>query len=1603
MPVGLTGNPVTFGIPKIGDLNNDGNLDIVVPNLNVYASGVNLGPAILLGNGDGTFTLNPAHAALSGTNQQDIALGDFNNDGFLDMIVQNYDPAYGTDSVSSIAFTLLSTSSSAVIVRSAPNPSAQGQSVTFSAGVASSFVGLPLPTGSITFEMGSTNVTVPLVNDVATFTTSTLPVGSTTVFAAYSGDANYNPNLSLGLTQTVTPGPLTITTTSLPEATQNTAYNASVLVIGGSGADTFTITNGSLPTGFALNGSTGAITGTTTALGTSSFTVQVQDSSNPPETATANLQITVTAGTPASITATSGSPQSATVNTAFAAPLTATVKDGSGNPISGVTATFTAPGTGASGTFAGGVNTATTNASGVATSPVFTANGTAGSYTVTASVSGVTGTASFALTNASGLVITTTSLPNGTEGTSYSASVAATGGVPSYSFSLATGSSLPSGLSISTNGAITGTPTEPGTTSFTVQAKDASSPAQTATAILSITIASNLAITTTSLPAGTQNVAYATNLVATGGTGAYTFSISSGSLPAGLSLVGLAGAITGTPTAVGTFSFTVQVKDSSTPPQSATANLSIAISGGGLSIATASLPNGVAGAPYSATISAAGGTQPYTFSVASGFLPAGLALSPAGVLSGTPTSSAIANFTVQVQDSSSPAQKVSATYTFTISGALAISTPGLSNGMVGSAYTTSLAAVGGVAPYTFSLLRGPLPAGLTINSGGTISGTPTTAGNSSFTVQVTDSTTPVQTATARFSITIVAALQITTTVLPPAVNGQAYSATIAVTGGFPLYTFSLVGGSLPPLMTLEAFAGNAGTLSAPLGVGGSGTYTFEIQVTDSAGNTATAQLSITLNAGVTITTTSIPPGTVGAPYSTVFAASGGTPPYTYSITFGSLPAGLSLDPNGTVSGLPSAAGTTLFEIQAKDSSNPPLKSGSSVFLLTISPAVPPVPLAIITTNLPNGSVGSSYSANITATGGTGPYSFSITSGSLPAGLVLSKAGLISGKPNSAITSTFTVQATDSSKPAQTATVGLSLTVTKPVPLVIATSSLADGVVNSPYNDVVAASGGNAPYTFSILSGALPAGLTLDPSSGQISGTPSTSGTSSFKVQVQDSGNPAQTATATLSIAIKAKPSPLAINTKTLPGGTIASPYNANVSASGGVAPYTFSILSGTLPQGLVIDPSSGQLSGTPLAAGSSSFTVEVQDSESPAQTATASLSITIAPQKLVISSGAAPAGEVGYSYEFGASASGGTAPYTFTIVSGSLPAGLTLDPVLGQISGTPTPAAAGTSSFTLQVQDSGSPAQTATVKLSIAIKAALSITTTALPNGIVGTAYSFKVTASGGFPPYTFSASGLPAGLVMNPDGTIKGTPTTSTANPASVWIQVNDTNTSPGPTVFTSLNLTIYGKLTIPAMSLPEGITGQAYPPLAFSFLPATIPASGGQYPYNFTVSNGTLPPGLSLSQDIVTNPLGQVTSDTALISGTPSTAGTYSFTLTVTDAGIPQQTTTGTFSIKVIQGVQITTTSLPTAMIGASYSAKVAATGGTKPYNFSVVVVTTVTSQGSTTVNPLPPGLTLMPDGTITGKTSGPAGTYTGVIVVYDSSNPALGASWNFTIVVQ
>ncbi len=181
-----------------------------------------------------------------------------------------------------------------------------------------------------------------------------------------------------------------------------------------------------------------------------------------------------------------------------------------------------------------------------------------------------------------------------------------------------------------------------------------------------VTVNPALAITTASLPNGVIGAAYSQTLVASGGSGSYSWSIASGSLPPGLSLSS-AGAISGTPTATGTSTFTVQVSDGI---GTVTQSLSITI-GVALSISTTSLPNGYLSISYSQTLAAAGGSGSYSWSVVSGSLPPGLSLSSAGVISGTPTTAGTYSFTVQVSDGISTKPQ---SLTITVTSAIGIGT-----------------------------------------------------------------------------------------------------------------------------------------------------------------------------------------------------------------------------------------------------------------------------------------------------------------------------------------------------------------------------------------------------------------------------------------------------------------------------------------------------------------------------------------------------------------------------------------------------------------------------------------------------------------------------------------------------------------------------------------------------------------------------------------------------------------------------------------------------------------------------------------------------------------------------------------------------------------
>ncbi|MFZ0230973.1 MAG: putative Ig domain-containing protein, partial [Mycobacterium sp.] len=622
-------------------------------------------------------------------------------------------------------------------------------------------------------------------------------------------------------------------------------------------------------------------------------------------------------------------------------------------------------------------------------------------------------------------------------------------GITPYTWSISAGN-LPPGLTLNTGtGAITGTPTTAGPYSFTAQVTDSEASPQSVTANLSITVNAQLAISTTTLNNGIVGTAYSQTLAATGGIAPYTWSISAGNLPPGLSLNASTGAITGTPTAAGTYSFAAKVTDSESPTHSATASLSITINTK-LAVQTTALPVGVLNTTYSgATLQATGGVTPYIWSW-TGTTPPGLVLSGAGAISGTPTATGSYNFTVHVADSSNPQQTATANLSLTVNAQLAITTVTLNNGAVGISYNQTLTATGGITPYTWSISVGSLPAGLSLNtSTGAITGSPTTAGTSSFTAKVTDSESPNQSTTANLSITINAKLQVQTSSLPQGVISNTYpGATLQAGGGVTPYTWSISSGNLPGGLVLNTSTGAiTGTPTA------TGTFNFTAKVVDAGTpqQSATANLSIQINGALTITTASLPSGVLNQSYNQSVAATGGLTPYTWSLTAGSLPSGLSLNTStGAITGTPNATGTSSFTVQVSDSETPTAQTSKGLSITINNSA----PLMITTSGLPTGVISTAYSnAFLGASGGTPPYTWSISSGSLPPALTLNTStGQISGTPTSTGTYNFTAKVVDQSVPQESATANLSITIN--TGLTITTSSLPGGSLNNFYNQSI---------------------------------------------------------------------------------------------------------------------------------------------------------------------------------------------------------------------------------------------------------------------------------------------------------------------------------------------------------------------------------------------------------------------------------------------------------------------------------------------------------------------------------------------------------------------
>ncbi len=1120
-------------------------------------------------------------------------------------------------------------------------------------------------------------------------------------------------------------------------------------------------------------------------------------------------------------------------------------------------------------------------------------------------------------------------LPNSSMFATYNATVVASGGVGApYNYEVVVGA-LPPGLGLgSANGVVSGTPNTSGTYNFTVGATD--SVGTLGTRGYSILITAPLSIPSASTPNGVVNTPYSYNVAAQGGIPPYTFSLgsTSGPLPPGLSLAP-SGLISGTPTTTGFYSFNVRVQDSN--GSSATGFFEINVVPA-LTFTTTSLPAGTYQVPYSQTVGVTGAPGPYTFSVLNGSLPPGLTLTPStGTISGTPTTQGVFDFTLLVIGSGGSSG--TRAFSIVINGPLTfVTTSPLPSGAVGSPYSLQLQATG--APpanaivYNFSVAPGStLPPGLTLPTGGLLSGNPTTPGVYNFVLRVQDILG--NTATRAFSLTITGGgVLITTTSLPSGTAGTPYSQPVTVTGGLAPYFFAITGGNLPPGLSLSSGGVILGTPTT------GGNYPFAVRVIDQTGAGDSRSLSIAINQNLSILTNSFSPGVEGANYAESVIAQGGFPPYRFSLV-GDPPPGMTMLLNGFFSGTPSRAGSYTVRVRVDDSGE---GSATKDIPFTVNAGV-----RIATTALPNATVGNDYSQTLTATGGETPYIWSAL-GALPTGLSLATNGVLSGRPLSAVTQSITVQVRDSRGATDTRSLPLTIAPASSTPQ-ITTTALPPGTVGSAYSQTLNATGGQTPYTWS-LTGNPPPGLSLNATTGALTGTPTQAGTFSLPVQVRDAAN--ATANATLSLLINPTAA-LQITTATLPIATQNAPYSQQLAASGGQTPYTWSLVEGSV-SGLTLN-ALGLLAGTPTQTGTFTLRVQVRDTAGTTASRTFMLQVQ---SVLQITTTTLPGATLNTPYQTSLAAAGGTQPYSWS-TSSALPPGVTLSPE-GVLSGTPTQA--GSFPLSITVRDALQASSSAT--LSLTVGANLQILTTAIPAAVPGNSYSTGFTAAGGVLPYQWSApNGLPPGLQLDPvSGALSGVLPLTAANYTFV-VQVRDAANQVASRSYTLLTGSL---LTIINTSLRQGITGTLYQ--------ETLIATGGIGPYTWS-SFGTLPPGLIL------NPT------TGFLTGTPLTPGVYNVNLRVTDAA--GQFVDRFLLLEIVTNLRITSI-LPEGLAGTPYSQLLAATGGTPPYTWSL--------NGSI------PGLTLDPATGLLAGTPTQAGSYPVTIGVTDSL--AVTAPQAYTVVI-
>jgi hypothetical protein len=872
---------------------------------------------------------------------------------------------------------------------------------------------------------------------------------------------------------------------------------------------------------------------------------------------------------------------------------------------------------------------------------------------------------------------------------------------------------------------------------------------------------------------------------------------------------------------------------------------------------------------------------------------------------------------------------------------------------VGTAYTFTFMPTGGSGTLTWSATG--LPSWLSISAAGVLSGTPPagSAGTFNFTVTATDSSAAgAKSATSgQLTLTVNQAPAITSASSTTFTLGAMGTFTVTTTGKpTPSLTET---GALPTGVSFKDNGNGTGTLSGtPSGTAAN--YAITFTASNGIGTAATQSFTLTVGQPPAITSAGSTTFTVGTAGTFTVTATGFPAP-TFSET-GALPTGVTLNTTtGVLSGTPAAGtgGTYAITIKAHNGIG---TDATQSFTLTVDQAA-----AVTSANSATFTVGAAGTFTVTATGFPAP-TLSAT-GTLVGALTFNPAtGVLSGTPAAGTAGTYSIMFTAHNGIGADAVQNFTLTVGQPPAITSANSTTF--TVGTAGTFTVTATGFPVP-TFSE-TGALPTGVTLNATTGVLSGTPGAGTGKTYSIAITASNGVGSNATQTFTLTVDQAP---AISSASSTAFTVGAAGTFTVTTTGFPTPTLSE--TGTLPAGVsfgLIGPGTGMLAGTPAAGTNGTYPITFTASNGVGSPAGQSFTLTVntAP---VITSASTTTFTVGTAGTFTVTATGTPAP-TFS-ETGALPAGVTFNTTTGVLSGTP---AAGTGkTYSIMFTATNSVGSSAPQSFTLTVDQAPMITSANSVTFTVGSAGSFTVMTAG-FPLPALSDGGatLPSGVTFVDNGngtaTLSGTPASGSLGTYTITFTASNGVGTPATQTFT---LTVN---TAPVITSGSSTTFTVGASGSF-----TVTATGTPTP---TVSeSGTLPNGVTFAGG----------SGTGTLSGTPAagTGGTYAITIKATSTS---GSTTQNFTLTVDQAPGITSASTTTFNVGVAGSFTVTTTG---------FPLDPITETGA-----LPSGVTFVDNGNNTATLSGTpaAGTAASYPITITASNGVLpNATQAFTLTVS